>query len=73
MKEEEALHKDLKEKFEAVTKELEATKDTLSNTLKQLADRTSSAASASSKVAEAEKQYEVHNQMAHSMPITPTR
>lgn len=47
------VHRDLVTKFEAVTKELEATKDTLANTLAQLAEKTSSANSAETSVSEA--------------------
>ena len=59
LQEQQALHKDLAKKFEAVSKELEATKDTLANTLAQLAEKTSSATSAEIGVAEARQALQV--------------
>jgi hypothetical protein len=53
LKSEEALHKDLKDRFEGVSKELEATKDTLAATLSQLADRTTTASASERTVADA--------------------
>ena len=48
----------MKEKLEAVSKELGATKDNLSQTLSQLADKSSSSSATERKVAEATKQLE---------------
>lgn len=50
---------DLKGKYEATSKELEDTKDNLSNLMGQLADRSSSASETERKVAEATKKLEV--------------
>lgn len=62
LQEQQALHKDLAKKFEVVSKELEATKDTLANTLAQLAEKTSSATSAEIGVAEARQALQVRFQ-----------
>ena len=59
LRSEERLHQDLRTKFELVSSELEATKETLANTLQQLADRSSSASAAQSKVVDAERDLEV--------------
>ena len=66
LRSEEELHQDLRAKFELVSGELEATKMTLANTLQQLADRSSSASAAQSKVVDAERELEVR---AHTLML----